>query len=122
MTMTRCRVWQAPYFIATRQAFDAGNLYASYMRHMPISHGELSDVEWVKMDRAIRARLPEATYVVYSYLTPIAWVTEDEDPLYVPDVRYSVTTSRHQGKCRAWGGRPGSYTPYQLQWLQRGTR
>lgn len=34
-------------------------------------------------------------YVVYSYATPIAWVTEHGDPV-VPDVTHSVTTSPHQ--------------------------
>lgn len=53
------------------------------------------------------ARLHEsvrsAVYVVYSYGTPIAWVTEDEsrsrtEPYlyHVPDVGYSPTTGQHQ--------------------------
>lgn len=37
-------------------------------------------------------------YVVYSYATPIAWAREG-DLLTVADVRYSVTTSRHQALC-----------------------
>lgn len=35
-------------------------------------------------------------YVVYSYQTPIAGVTTDGEIL-IPPVRYSRTTSRHQG-------------------------
>lgn len=35
-------------------------------------------------------------YVVWSYGTPIAWVTQDGEAV-APDVGYSVTTSRHQG-------------------------
>lgn len=39
-------------------------------------------------------------YTVYSYATPIAWHHVD-DGWVVPDVSYSVTTSRHQSKIRA---------------------
>ncbi len=39
-------------------------------------------------------------YVVYSYSTPIAW-HDSVSGWSVPDVSYSVTTSRHQGKIRA---------------------
>lgn len=38
-------------------------------------------------------------YVVYSYQTPIAWATESDELLTVPDVRYSLTTSQHQSAC-----------------------
>jgi hypothetical protein len=44
------------------------------------------------------AELGAPLYVVYSYATPIAWALEGE-LLTVPDVRYSVTTSRHQSLC-----------------------
>ena len=47
-----------------------------------------------------------AQYVVWSYDTPIAWwtpVSEGGDPdnhgWTIPDVSYSVTTSRYQGMC-----------------------
>lgn len=37
-----------------------------------------------------------ADYAVYSYATPIAWRT---DGVWItPGIKYSVTTSRHQGK------------------------
>lgn len=36
------------------------------------------------------------TYQVYSYSTPIAWVLDD-GTVTMPQVRYSITTSRHQG-------------------------
>lgn len=39
------------------------------------------------------------TYVVYSYATPIAWWSP-AGGWTVPDVRYSVTTGRHQGYVR----------------------
>lgn len=41
-----------------------------------------------------------ADYVVYSYQTPIAWhVSHGDDRYWVqPDVKYSATTTTHQGK------------------------
>lgn len=39
----------------------------------------------------------QAHYVVYSYTTPIAWYVPRVGWV-TPDVRYSVTTSRHQSK------------------------
>lgn len=58
------------------------------------------------------AYLPDGTPVdvttikvtVYSYATPIAWIYHD-GTVEVPDYSYSVTTSGHQGLCRAWLGR-----------------
>lgn len=49
-------------------------------------------------------RIPtNAVYVVWSYVTPIAWVT-DLGTVEVPDVHYSRTTTHHQTLCRAWLG------------------
>ena len=41
-------------------------------------------------------------YVVYSYETPIAWAYWDGRDIIevVPNVKYSVTTSKHQGQAR----------------------
>lgn len=58
----------------------------------------------------LHASARSAVYVVYSYGTPIAWVTENEDErsrdpyvYHVPDVGYSPTTGRHQTDCvEAW--------------------
>jgi len=46
----------------------------------------------------------DVVYMVRSYQTPIAWVimADSGQLAIVPDVRYSVTTSRHQGAARAW--------------------
>ena len=40
-------------------------------------------------------------YVVWSYATPIAWVTAS-GRVIIPDAKYSATTTRYQNKCRAW--------------------
>lgn len=49
--------------------------------------------------RRIRELLSRAVYVVWSYGTPIAWVTEAEDgdrQAYYVDESHSMTTSHHQ--------------------------
>jgi hypothetical protein len=43
-------------------------------------------------------RTNEIRYTVLSYETPIAWVTTSGD-VYLPSVKYSRTTSAHQGRC-----------------------
>lgn len=48
--------------------------------------------EWIT-----RMRNDKVTYVIYSYNTPIAWKNAKGEWV-VPNVRYSVTTSKHQGK------------------------
>lgn len=42
----------------------------------------------------------EADYAIYSYQTPIAWHRPDMDCWVMPNVGYSVTTTRHQGVVR----------------------
>jgi hypothetical protein len=44
--------------------------------------------------------LEQASYAVYSYNTPIAWYADGR--WYVPEVKYSITTSMHQSRTR-WG-------------------
>lgn len=39
-----------------------------------------------------------ATYAVFSYVTPIAWVADGV--WVIPSTRYSVTTSKHQSAAR----------------------
>lgn len=59
----------------------------------------------------LHASARSAVYVVYSYGTPIAWVTENDDEhgepytYHIPDVGYSLTTGQHQYDCLdAWKG------------------
>ena len=40
-------------------------------------------------------------FILYSYKTPIAWRTSSGE-VVVPPVRYSVTTSKHQGHAHGW--------------------
>jgi hypothetical protein len=50
-------------------------------------------------------------FVIFSYSTPIAWRTAQ--PMirewFVPDVRYSVTTTNHQNVVRTAADNPGFY-------------
>jgi hypothetical protein len=41
------------------------------------------------------------TYTVVSCRTPIAWILRT-GMIVIPEVAYSLTTSRHQNLCRAW--------------------
>lgn len=58
------------------------------------STGKLPD-EW-----AILFRAEKPTYIVISYLTPIAWWSPTLG-WSVPDVEYSKTTTKHQNAVRA---------------------
>jgi hypothetical protein len=76
------------------------------------TYGALRATDWV----SYTGRLPQEwdrqygedlrsgiRYTVLSYATPIGWVTTD-GTVRIPDVSYSVTTSRHQSQVRAWIG------------------
>jgi hypothetical protein len=52
-------------------------------------------------DHQERYRVDRPVYTVYSYDTPIAWVTRS-GLVRVPDVNYSVTTSAQQNLCRVY--------------------
>lgn len=89
---TRDGWWKFSPYIRSREAFR--------------THGALRAEEgmpgyWTagRLPADYSASLGDATYVVYSYDTPIAWWSE-ANGWTVPDQRYSVTTSRHQTKVR----------------------
>lgn len=91
----------------------------------PFDHGTLSGrwvdsitlAEWGKLPAVYLAALADEikakgrVFVIFSYSTPIAW--RAAQPLIrewlVPDVRYSVTTSNHQGVVRVAADNPGFY-------------
>ena len=58
----------------------------------PWDAGRLSGAD---LDR-YRADMSRIVYTVFSYATPIAWVTSDGKAYRVAQ-RFSVTTSKHQG-------------------------
>ena len=52
-------------------------------------------------------------YVVFSYATPVGWFDYRRGTWVMPRVRYSATTSRHQGLLRrAIGDGPVEYPSY----------
>lgn len=63
--------------------------YASSMGVMPDSEREKFYADANAVD-----------YIVYSYSTPIAYHNSITDEWTVPEVKYSVTTSRHQSVVR----------------------
>src|SRR5687767_753500 len=52
-----------------------------------------------RLDYDYRDSFKQADYAVFSYSTPIAWHIPDVGWV-MPDVHYSQTTTRHQGKIR----------------------
>lgn len=52
-----------------------------------------------QLPREYHEAVRHASYVVYSYETPIAW-RDGDGGWTVPDVKYSRTTSRHQNTVR----------------------
>lgn len=87
--------------IERREEFESntGSLWGAYplaagpkYGHMP--QGQLPQEEGPGFIEAWE-RAGRSLYVVYSYWTPIAW--HDGERWTRPDVKYSQTTSRHQG-------------------------
>lgn len=81
--------WQFTEPLRDREAFQThGALYGAPIGDLPFSD-----------------RLPEhyvdsfrdGKYAIYSYGTPIAWLNED-GVWIMPGIKYSVTTSKHQGR------------------------
>ena len=89
ITLTR-----APDYVAGREAFQ---ITTGAMRGVegPVSHfGQLPEAVIARY-RAVRE---DIEYTVMSYATPIAWFAGDG--WIIPEVKYSPTTSRHQGIVR----------------------
>lgn len=74
------------------------------------TRGNTRNLGWLSSHRdaaRIQQLLLNATYVVWSYETPIGWVTEDETgnvTFYYVEVTHTTTTNQHQSVLRtAWG-------------------
>lgn len=92
----------AATYIETRQEFEThtGSLWGAYAGgNRPLYTGGLGTgylpAEWRERLREAHDRAGDGLYVVYSYNTPIAW--HGGEQWTRPDVKYSATTSRHQG-------------------------
>jgi len=105
--MRQIPIRDADQYIARRMSFNTyGALSGRNVdrNDMPIYTGQLP----ARFVDQFRADQDEIDYVVFSYVTPIAWHVNGKGWV-VPDTKYSVTTSKHQGKARSGihqSGRP----------------
>lgn len=83
---------EAPIAIKNQRNFVVGQNFSGTAMN-PDQRPDLGRLPsaWV-----IRLNQDRARYAVYSYGTPIAWLTENGTAV-IPDVKYSATTGKHQG-------------------------
>ncbi len=86
--------------IAARQPFaTSGALVGEFLTAGSASHlGRLPDEHRAKFAEAVKKHKRDL-YVIWSYGTPIGWAGPGES-LTIPDVKYSATTTKHQGNLR----------------------
>jgi hypothetical protein len=85
--------------IRARRDFRIANMSGTRIgSRYPVQGGELNHhpAERARLDTGIDRG--EITYVIYSFATPIGWVEDGAG--YVPDVRYTITTTHHQNVAR----------------------
>lgn len=93
---------QIPFAVRDRESFTGNSMHAEWVGPGGyVRTGYLPDKETTVLDHVLAdaKRLGEATYIVFSYGTPIAWGMAGRS-LDVPDVKYSATSSRHQSAVR----------------------
>lgn len=101
--MARLNYQQIRTALAERVPFEGNSMSADYVNpHHGITTGYLPDHDrnYLRADMHTAATQGIPFYLVKSYGTPIAWaygVTVRE-----PEVRYSVTTSKHQSIVRGY--------------------
>lgn len=100
--MPKTLLRDVPALVAGRRPFEGNSMSARRVKAHPSGYdvgytGLLPTPEEPRYQDDLRKH--GKLYVVYSYDTPIAWGPLDGD-LYVPDVKYSMTTSKHQGIVR----------------------
>jgi hypothetical protein len=86
----RCANRDLPHY-ANRGMIAEG--YGNMSVDRPYSTGYLTN----QLKEIFYNRHRNISTVVYSYGTPIAWYDAEFGAWFVPDVTYSVTTSKHQG-------------------------
>lgn len=98
----RVNLRDMPKAIANRYDFEGNSVKAYNVQNgnpSLNSFGQLNS-EW--QERFIADRDAGIWYIVFSYETPIAWVTGSGQYKHVVivDQKFSVTTSKHQSKVR----------------------
>lgn len=90
--------------LANLVPFDSqGAMWARRFEGRPRTDADISNSFYGPYGRldGMRDSIATPLYVVWSYGTPIAWVSWSGS-ICIPDDRYSVTTTHHQNMCRAW--------------------
>lgn len=85
---------------AIRDRFTFTTSGALYAENGPAFPGRLPDEYRTKLredENASRTAGDLFLYIVYSYSTPIAWYSSLTGTWTIPPVKYSPTTSKHQG-------------------------
>ncbi|WP_436788880.1 hypothetical protein [Yinghuangia sp. YIM S10712] len=98
------RSWAVRRALAGREPFRTYGAFRAAVGG-PASRGRLPDEWWAKIRDVPDGRI---RYTVYSYVTPIAWVLDD-GTVVIPPVRYSLTTTGHQGLLYALNQAPGAF-------------
>lgn len=81
-------------YMQSRADFRHGNVSAKHHNSdNPPNYGYLHATDKVLLRDAFDG---SDIYVVYSYNTPIAWISDKSDGWVVPTASYSVTTTNHQ--------------------------
>lgn len=78
--------------IANREDFTTSGALFAHSGKPWRGAGRLRDEEYAVFNSDYR----EIVYTVYSYATPIAWVTRD-GRVHKVDQKFSLTTTKHQG-------------------------
>jgi hypothetical protein len=94
MTTTRTSNTKAGDLIADRVAFTGNNLYGVVTTY------NSDDYTFGRLPQDFRdqLKLDKPDFIVYSYGTPIAW--HSNSGWFMPNCKYSVTTSKHQNYVR----------------------
>lgn len=91
-----------PAAIANREDFEGNSISGYVVQNGTPSLPSLGALSYEWRERFYADRELGIWYIVFSYDTPIAWVTGSGDDKHtvIVDQRFSVTTSKHQGKVR----------------------
>lgn len=77
-----------------RRPFKQGNVRAAWYESWDdVPKGELPDDTYFGPHHIGRGRV----FAIFSYGTPIAWAFENQARWVTPDIRYSQSTTNHQG-------------------------
>lgn len=90
----RCSLREVSALWQSRTPFNCNNTLRGF-EGTSATMGQLPQ-EWRNVYRNAEDR-EDIAFTVVSYSTPIAWVLNDGE-IVKPPVKYSVTTSKHQGK------------------------